>query len=73
MTMRQRKLIGTISTLAFVVVYGLVVMVIVQGHGMTKVGTFAQTIIYGVLGLAWILPLMPLIRWMQRPDAYQAD
>jgi hypothetical protein len=20
------------------------------------------------LGLAWILPLMPLIRWMERPD-----
>lgn len=73
MTMRQRKLIGTIAMLVFVVAYGLVVMVIVQGHGMTSLGVMAQTIIYGVLGLAWILPLMPLIRWMQRPDGLQAD
>jgi hypothetical protein len=24
---------------------------------------------YIVLGLAWILPILPLIRWMVRPDA----
>ena len=27
-----------------------------------------QAVIYAVLGLAWILPLMPLIAWMERPD-----
>jgi uncharacterized membrane protein YuzA (DUF378 family) len=27
-----------------------------------------QTIFYMVLGLAWVLPVMPLIRWMERPD-----
>lgn len=72
MPMRQRKLIGAFVMLTFVVVYGLVAMVIVQGHGMTHFGTIAQTLIYAVLGLAWILPLMPLIRWMQRPDDIQA-
>ncbi len=72
MSMRQRKLVGTVAMLVFVVVYGLAVMVIVQGHGMTHLNTLLQTVIYGVLGLAWILPLMPLIRWMQRPDDLQA-
>ena len=28
----------------------------------------ALVIVYVVLGIAWVLPLMPLIQWMQRPD-----
>jgi len=27
-----------------------------------------QAVIYSILGIAWIFPLMPLIRWMERPD-----
>jgi hypothetical protein len=27
-----------------------------------------QSLGYMILGLAWILPLMPLIKWMERPD-----
>jgi len=27
-----------------------------------------QTLAYMVLGLVWILPLLPLIRWMEKPD-----
>jgi len=26
-------------------------------------------IYYAVTGLGWVLPAMPLIRWMSRPDA----
>jgi len=25
-----------------------------------------QTLLYIVLGLAWVLPLMPLVSWMER-------
>ena len=28
-----------------------------------------QVAFYVVAGLAWVLPAMPLIRWMSRPDA----
>jgi hypothetical protein len=31
-----------------------------------------QDLYYAVAGLAWILPLMPLIRWMERPDPDEA-
>jgi hypothetical protein len=31
-----------------------------------------QALAYLVLGVAWILPLMPLIRWMARPDPDRA-
>jgi hypothetical protein len=27
-----------------------------------------RALAYAALGLAWVLPLMPLIRWMERPD-----
>ncbi len=28
-----------------------------------------QSVLYAILGIAWIIPLMPLIRWMERPDS----
>ncbi len=57
--MRQthRKLIGTVLILVFVCVYALVAMALAQG-----------TIAYITLGLAWVLPLLPLIKWMERKD-----
>ena len=27
-----------------------------------------QWVYYAVAGMGWVLPLMPLIRWMQKPD-----
>jgi Protein of unknown function (DUF2842) len=27
-----------------------------------------QVLCYAALGLAWIVPVMPLIRWMEKPD-----
>lgn len=67
--MRQthRKLIGTVAILVFVCVYALVAMALAQGR-ITEAPKLVQTIAYVVLGLAWVLPLLPLIRWMERKD-----
>lgn len=67
--MRQthRKLIGTISILVFVCVYALIAMALAQGR-ITEAPKLVQTVAYVVLGLAWVLPLLPLIRWMERKD-----
>ncbi len=62
-----RKFIGAVIMLGFVAVYALVVMVIAQGR-LQDAAKPIQTVFYLVAGLAWILPLMPLIRWMERPD-----
>jgi hypothetical protein len=51
--------------LAFVVVYALVAMVLAQARPTQEAPALVQTLIYAVLGLSWILPLMPLIRWME--------
>lgn len=67
--MRQthRKLIGTVAILVFVCVYALVAMALAQGR-ITEAPKLVQTIAYVVLGLAWVLPLLPLIKWMERKD-----
>jgi predicted membrane channel-forming protein YqfA (hemolysin III family) len=67
--MRQthRKLVGTVVIIVFVCVYALVAMGLAQGR-ITEAPKPVQTIAYIVLGLAWVLPLLPLIRWMERKD-----
>jgi predicted membrane channel-forming protein YqfA (hemolysin III family) len=67
--MRQthRKLVGTVVIIVFVCVYALVAMALAQGR-ITEAPKPVQTIAYIVLGLTWVLPLLPLIRWMERKD-----
>lgn len=67
-TMRTRKLVGTVLLLLFIVVYSLLAMVaaIVLQVNASK---FVEVIYYIVAGLAWLPPAAWLIWWMQRPDA----
>jgi len=65
---RTRKFVGTIATIGFVVIYALVAMAMAQSRIIQTSPGFVQALYYVVLGLAWILPLMPLIKWMERPD-----
>jgi len=71
MRRRTRKLIGTVVMLVFVILYSLAAMSIVQGR-LQDAEKLWQSVYYLVAGLAWILPLMPLIRWMERPDSDDA-
>ena len=67
MQRRLRKLIGTLTIFVFVIFYALVAMALAESR-IVDAPKLIQTIFYIVLGLAWILPIMPLIRWMERPD-----
>jgi hypothetical protein len=67
MTIRQRKLAGSAATIAFLIVYCLAAMAIggafVVGRShLIEIGYFV------VAGLAWLPPVMAIIRWMSRPD-----
>ncbi len=68
MRRRNRKLLGVIATLAFVVVYALVAMALAQARFVQGAPDLLQWLYYATIGLAWVLPIMPLIRWMERPD-----
>jgi len=68
MKIRTRKLLGTIALLLLAVVWSLMGMTVAQTPWLAKSGLL-QTIFYVVAGLGWVLPAMPLISWMSRPDA----
>jgi hypothetical protein len=68
MPMRIRKLIGAVALLVLVSVWALVAMALAQSV-LTSISGFVAVIYYVIAGLGWVLPAMPLIRWMSRPDA----
>jgi formate-dependent nitrite reductase membrane component NrfD len=71
MPRRTRKFIGTLAIFVLVLVYGPVAMALAESR-ILEAPRLVQALAYAVLGLAWILPLMPLIRWMARPDPDRA-
>jgi hypothetical protein len=68
MTMRTRKFLGTIALLVLVVVWSLMAMAAAQMPWLAASG-LAQAVFYVVAGIGWVLPAMPIISWMARPDA----
>ncbi|MBV8565666.1 MAG: DUF2842 domain-containing protein [Methylobacteriaceae bacterium] len=63
---RHRKLLGATAMLVFVIFYALVAMTLAQAKPLQDAPGEVQAIVYAILGLAWVLPLMPLIAWMER-------
>jgi uncharacterized membrane protein YuzA (DUF378 family) len=68
MTRRNRKLIGAFTVIIYVVIYALVAMALAQARVVQDASSLIQGVVYAVLGLCWIVPLMPLIAWMEKPD-----
>jgi predicted membrane channel-forming protein YqfA (hemolysin III family) len=68
LSIRQRKFLGGVAMLIFVIVYALAAMALAQSRPIQEAPGLVQTLSYIVLGLAWTLPLLPLIKWMERRD-----
>ena len=73
MPTRIRKLIGAAVIVTFVVFYALIAMALAQARFIQESNGFVQAISYAILGLAWVLPLMPLIAWMSGPPDTGTD
>lgn len=71
MSLRTRKLIGTVALLILVIVWALLAMALGQSV-LTNINGFVAALYYVVAGLGWVLPAMALIKWMARPDAPRA-
>jgi hypothetical protein len=67
MSIRIRKLIGAVALLTLVIVWALLAMAIAQPVLATANGVVAA-LYYVIAGLGWVLPAMPLIKWMSRPQ-----
>jgi len=73
MPIRIRKLIGGAALIVLVVSWALVAMALAQ-LPVIKSNGIVEAIYYVLAGLGWVLPAMPLIKWMsvdgrQRTDA----
>lgn len=63
MNMRARKALGCIALLVYLAIYALCAAGI--GAALLPVmPTWAAPIFYAAAGLAWALPLRPMISWM---------
>jgi len=67
MSVRTRKLIGTVALLALVCVWGLLAMALAQSV-LTDINGLVAVIYYVVAGLGWVVPAMPLISWMAKAN-----
>ena len=67
MHIRTRKLLGTVALLALVTVWALLAMAFAQ-FALSAAHGFVVALFYVVAGLGWVLPAMPIVSWMQRPD-----
>ncbi len=67
MTIRTRKFLGTIALLLLAFVWALTGMAVAQMPLLANSG-WLQAIFYVVAGMGWVLPAMPIVSWMQRPN-----
>jgi hypothetical protein len=67
MSIRIRKLIGAVALILLVTIWSIVAMAVAQ-FPVIKANGVVEFIYFVVAGLAWVLPAMPLIRWMVKPD-----
>lgn len=72
MTIRTRKLIGTIALLAFLALYALVALAVAIVLQVND-SKWVELGFYIVAGLLWVIPAGVLIRWMVRPDEVPGD
>jgi hypothetical protein len=67
MTIRTRKLFGTIALILLAVTWTLLAMALAQS-ALTSVSGWTAMIYYIFAGVGWVLPAMPIVKWMSRPD-----
>ena len=67
MTIRTRKFFGAIALIVLAAVWSLIGMATAQMPAIANSGLL-QAVFYVVVGLGWVLPAMPIVSWMSRPD-----
>jgi hypothetical protein len=69
MKIRTRKLLGTVALLLLAAVWSLMGMTVAQMPWLANSGVL-QAVFYVVAGMGWVLPAMPIVSWMSRPDPF---
>ena len=66
MPVRLRKFVGALALFVLVIVWALLAMAFAQAPAIRD-NAAASLIYYVIAGLGWVLPVMPLVRWMSAP------
>jgi hypothetical protein len=66
MPIRVRKLIGTLALLILIGIWTILAMAF--AYTVVLDNPIFAAVYYVVAGIGWVLPAMPLISWMLRPD-----
>jgi len=66
MTLRLRKLIGTVLLFVLVIVWALLAMALAQAP-LIHDNPIASVAYYVIAGLGWVVPALPIVSWMSRP------
>lgn len=65
MSLRTRKLVGSVAMMLWLIVFALGAMAIIGAWtDAARPHFLIELLIYVVLGFGWILPLKPLFIWM---------
>ncbi len=67
MTIRTRKLLGTIALMVFLTAYAFVAMLVAAALQVNS-SKWVEIAYYVIAGLAWVIPAGAIIWWMQKPD-----
>jgi O-antigen/teichoic acid export membrane protein len=63
MPIRLRKFIGAVALFVLVIVWALLAMALAQFPAIRD-NSILSVAYYVVAGLGWVIPAMPLVRWM---------
>ncbi len=66
MTVRQRKLFGSIGLIVGLTLYIMVMSALIPR--LTAGMVWLELLFYAVAGIVWVIPVRSLILWMNRPD-----
>ena len=65
MTLRTRKLVGSVVLTLWLIVFALLAMAAVAMLP-ARMPVWLEPLVYAALGIVWIVPLKPLFVWMGR-------
>ena len=68
MAIRLRKFIGAVLLFVLVIVWALLAMALAQAPAIHD-NAIASLAYYVIAGIGWVLPAMPLVRWMAGPES----
>lgn len=72
MSLRSRKLVGSIVLFTWMVVFALLAMAVIAMLP-SRPHPLIEMVMYAVLGVAWIIPLKPLFIWMGKGKSEPID